>query len=112
LRWQADRNRAEEILLACVERRTAQIRQMSEPALETFRQRYHLCNTDTAPKVYYHLTENRLELTVRFLVQDHGIRTLKDVISRDILQELDATGIGIASTRHTIVGFPPLRAQA
>ena len=109
--YQADRTQAEQILLACAERHTAQIRQLSEPALATFRQRYHLLDTDAAPNVYYRLTENWLELTVRFLVPDHGIRALKDAISRDILQEFDAAGISIASTTHTIVGFPPLRVQ-
>ena len=47
---------------------------MSEPALETFRQSYHLLDTDPMPKGYHRLMENWLELTVRFLVQGHGIR--------------------------------------
>lgn len=109
--YEADRRRAEQIVLACAERHTAVIRQMGEPLLATFRQRYQLLDTDPTPKVYYRLTDNWLELTVRFLVQDHGIRELKDAISRNILQEFDAAGIGIASTTQNIVGFPPLRLQ-
>jgi len=45
------------------------------------------------PKVYYRLTDNWLELTVRFVVADHGIRDVKDAMSRDMLAELDAAAI-------------------
>jgi len=63
------------------------------------------------PTVYYRLTDNWLELTVRFIVSDHGIRPLKDAMSRDILRALDDAGIGIASATFEIVGLPPLRFQ-
>ena len=41
------------------------------------------------PKVYYRLIDNWLELTMRFIVTDHGIRELKDTMRRDILWVLD-----------------------
>ena len=43
------------------------------------------------------MTDNWLELTVRFLAPDHGIREIKDRMSRDILAALDKAEIGIAS---------------
>jgi hypothetical protein len=46
---------------------------------------------------------------VRFVVEDHGIRDVKDAMSRDMLPALDEAGIGIASTTFEIVGLPPLR---
>nr|MBA2723426.1 mechanosensitive ion channel family protein [Methylibium sp.] len=60
------------------------------------------------PKVYYRLTDNWLELTVRFMVRDHGVRALKDAMSREILGALEEAGIGIASATFEIVGLPPL----
>lgn len=53
----------------------------------------------------------RLELTVRFIVEGHGIRGLKDTMSRNIVQALDEADIGIASTTFEIVGLPPLRIE-
>jgi hypothetical protein len=63
------------------------------------------------PRVYYRLTDNWLELTVRFIVRDHGIRDVKDAMSRDIIAALDEAGIGIASGTYDIVGLPPIRIQ-
>jgi small-conductance mechanosensitive channel len=52
-----------------------------------------------------------LELSVRFLVPEHGIRDIKDAVSRDILKGLDAAGIGIASATLEVVRLPPLRVE-
>jgi small-conductance mechanosensitive channel len=49
------------------------------------------------PAVFYRLTDNWLELTVRFIAPTHGVRELKDAMSRDILRRLDECGIGVAS---------------
>jgi hypothetical protein len=54
------------------------------------------------PRVYWRLTESWLELSVRFLCTDHGVRDVKDVMSRVILQELDVAGIQIASASSVI----------
>ena len=52
-----------------------------------------------------------MELTVRFITRDDGVRALKDAMSRDILKDLDAAGIGIASSTHDVVGMPKLHVQ-
>ncbi len=54
------------------------------------------------------MTDNWLELTVRFVVRDHGIREMKDAMTRDILAAYDAAGIEIASATFQLVGAPPL----
>ncbi|HEX6174089.1 MAG TPA: hypothetical protein VF089_08745 [Candidatus Binatia bacterium] len=61
------------------------------------------------PKVYYRLTNNWLERAVRFIVEDHGIRRVKDAMSRDILRALKEADIKVASTTFEITGLPPLR---
>ena len=73
--------------------------------------RYFITVDDMAPKVYYRITDNWLELTVRFLYNVRGVRDLKDAMSRDILTAFDAAGIGIASATYDIVGFPPVRLE-
>ena len=43
---------------------------------------------DLEPRVYYRLTDNWLELTVRFFAKERGVRAVKDAMSRDILRAL------------------------
>ncbi len=109
--YDADRSRVEQILLAAAERQTAGIRSASEAALKAMQGRYFVQTTASEPRVYYRITDNWLELTVRFVTEVRGVRDVKDVMSREILRELDAAGIGIASATYDIVGFPPLRIQ-
>ena len=49
------------------------------------------------PRVFLRMTDDWLELTMRFIAPGHGIRELKDALTRDILAALDAAGIGIAA---------------
>ena len=67
--------------------------------------------SDLEPKVYYRLTDNWLELTVRFFLKERGVRDVKDAMSREILLAFDEAGIGIASATMEIVGLPALRVQ-
>lgn len=55
------------------------------------------------------LTDDWLELTVRYLVNTHGVREVKDALSRDILKKLDRAAIGLTSASYDIVGFPKVR---
>jgi hypothetical protein len=71
--------------------------------------RYFLKEPRFEPRVYWRMTDNWLELTVRFIAQDHGVRELKDAITRDILAAFDQAGIGIASASFEVVGVPPLK---
>ena len=109
--YASDRDQAERILLDAAARHTVQISELSHDVLEEMQRRYVMKRAEMKPKVYYRLTDNWLELTVRFIVNDHGIRALKDAMSRDILRALDEAGIGIASATFEIVGLPPLRLQ-
>ena len=107
--YQADRAHAERILLDAAQRHTADVSQIGEHDLREIERRYAIARSDLAPRVYWRLTDNWLELTVRFIAKTHGIRELKDALSREIINALDAAGIGIASATVEVVGVPPLR---
>lgn len=107
----ADRRRAEQILLDVAARHTVRYHDLGEAAIAEMSRRYFMKPTDLGPKVFYRLTDNWLELTVRFITEESGIRDLKDAMSRDILDALDEAGIGIASATFEIVGLPPLRVE-
>lgn len=109
IRFNADRDRAERILLDVANRRTVSFSSLSQEALQEMQRRYFMKSADMKPRVYYRLTDNWLELTVRFIAEDHGIRELKDQMSRDILRDLDKADIDIASSTYEIVGSPLVR---
>ena len=106
-----DRARAEQILLDAAARETVPISDVAEPALRVLEERFLLQISDLKPRVYWRITDNWVELTVRFLSKTHDVRGLKDRMSRQILAELDKAGIGIASGTYEIVGMPPLRVE-
>ncbi len=107
--YAADRSRAEQILRDVAERHTVRIEQMSEESLREMQRRYFMKSAEMKPKVYYRLTDNWLELTVRFIAEDRRIRDLKDAMSREILGAFDEAGIGLASATFELVGLPPIR---
>jgi small-conductance mechanosensitive channel len=109
--YTADRKRAEEIILHAVERYAAPKSEMSEEDIRELQRRYFLGRAEVDPRVYYRLTDNWLEMTVRFVVKEHGIREVKDRISRDLLDAFDEAGIGIASATFEIVGLPKLQVE-
>jgi len=107
-----DRERAERILLDAAERHTKTQRETGTEALQAMMRRFAMPAAEVEPRVFYRITDNWLELGLRFLSPAHGARALKDAMSRDILRAFDAAGIGIASATYDIVGFPPLRLAA
>ncbi len=106
--YTADRARAEAILLEAARLHATEANAMAAERKAELQQRFGVEPVELDPKVYYRITDNWLELTVRFVVGTHRIRGAKDAMSRHIIAELDAAGIGIASATYDIVGFPPI----
>ncbi|WP_204101335.1 mechanosensitive ion channel family protein [Occallatibacter savannae] len=106
-----DRRRAEEIILKAVRDHTQEIANLAQPELDRLKERFFVEQADIEPKVYLRITDNWIELAVRFLCGTHHVRGLKDKISRQIMDDLDAAKIGIASGTYEIVGFPPVRVE-
>jgi small-conductance mechanosensitive channel len=109
--YTADRDRAEQILLDVATRHAVRPEELDAGAVEELKRRYFLERLGTQPRVFWRITDNWLELTVRFVVRDRGIREVKDAICRDLLKSLDAAGINIASATFDITSLPPLRIE-
>ena len=109
IKYSADRARAESVLLEAAQRHTVKLTEIGAEALQTMQRRYFVRNVDLEPRVYYRLTDNWLELTVRFLARDREIRELKDRVSRDILASFEESGIEVASATYDITGLPALK---
>jgi len=93
----ADRSRVEEILLDVARRNSGELLSAAERDLARLERRYALSAVPVEPKVYLVMTDNWLELTVRFVTEARGVRDVKDTMSRQILSALDEAGIGLAS---------------
>ena len=106
-----DRAMAEKILLEAAGKETVKIEEIAAPTLQLLGDKFSIESADIHPRVYMRLTDNWVELTVRFLCRDHDIRGLKDRMSREIINNLDKAKIGIASSTYDIVGLPPIRVQ-
>ncbi|HEX4142797.1 MAG TPA: mechanosensitive ion channel domain-containing protein [Pirellulales bacterium] len=108
----ADRDRGEQILLDAADHHALHVTQLGTNDIEELKRRYWLRNDDVYPRVYFRLTSNWLELTLRFLVATHGIREVKNNMTREIIAALEQAGIGIASTTFDVVGLPELRVRS
>jgi small-conductance mechanosensitive channel len=106
--YTADRHRAEEIIMTAARNHTTKIAELGEHAIQQLERQYVIKRSDLQPQVYWRLTDNWLEMTVRFLVHDSGIRQVKSSMSREIIAKLDEAKIGIASGTYEVVGMPPL----
>ena len=107
--YATDRARAEAILVTAAEHHTTAYQQQAETHRGAMNRKYHLELETLSPRVFYKITDNWLELSLRFITEDHQSREVRDAISREILREFDAAGFGIASTTIDIVALPPLR---
>ncbi|MFP2928817.1 mechanosensitive ion channel family protein [Pyxidicoccus sp. 3LG] len=106
LRYGTDFRRAEAILLAAVREATAGIIEEGHRQLAAMRERYLIHSSDLEPHAYLRLTDNWMEMRVRFLVKNFGARDVKDTVSRRVLERFQAEGIELASTTVEVVRVP------
>ena len=111
LRYQDDHERAERILLEAARKHALTGKKVDSEEVKRLEEQFGIAAGDVEPQVFWRITDNWLEVTVRFLLPDHGGRRVKDRMSRDILKGLDEAKIGIASGTYAIVEVPPIRIE-
>jgi small-conductance mechanosensitive channel len=109
--YRDDRDKAERILLDAARRHAVDPHSLDPQMIERLERDFRVRHEDFLPSTYWRLTDNWLEITVRFLAHDHGSRRMKDALSREVLSRLDEAGIGIASATFEVTGLPPVRAS-
>lgn len=113
VRYGADLPAAEHVVVEAARTHTRDEVARASAQLENLRHRYLIEPSDLEPQVFVQLTDNWIELSVRFLVSTHGIRAVKDRLSRQILEDFQRAGIAIASQTIELVGSlggPPRQA--
>lgn len=109
VKYMGNRQRAEQIILEAAKRHAIEINEVDEDALEKMQQEYHVSKNDLKPRVYYRLTDNWIELTVRFLAKEHGTRDIKDKMSREILDAFERENIEIATASFEVLGTTSIK---
>lgn len=107
--YRDNRARVEDILLEVAGKYTLPISEMSAADLAEMERRYTMKPAELRPRVYWRMTDNWVEMSVRFIARDSGVRELKDQMTREILRLMDEAKIGVASGTYEIVGMPPLQ---
>ncbi len=107
--YDSDWKKAEEIILAAAEKHAVKYTDMEKDAIQELKRRYFLDDEKPGPRGYWRLTANWIAMSLRFVVPDHGSRGIKDQLSREIIGNLKAAGLGIASGTYQIVGVPKLQ---
>ncbi len=106
VRHDADLAAAEAVLLGAAREATREIVEEGRRSLGAMRSLYVIHAGDLEPRVYVRLTEDYVELAVRFLTRALGVRELKDQVARSILAGLRAERIEIASATLEVVRPP------
>src|SRR5206468_3757909 len=97
VRYQDDAAKAESILVDAARRHALTGDKIGDEEMQRLKDNFGINVGDTEPHSYWRITDNWLEITVRFLAPDHGVRNIKDRMSREILAALNEAKIGIAS---------------
>jgi len=111
VKYGTDLKAASRILVEAAGRETAPIVERGRRELKQLPEKYLIEPGDLEPRVFVRLTDNWVELSLRFMVETHGVREVKDRLSREILTALDAAGIGIASATYDVVGVPEVKVR-
>jgi len=108
--YESDWRAAKSMIMEIVSKATNQMVIKAEEEIPTLERKYFFSKKSTEPDVYIKLTDNWLELTIRYITEARQRRKTRNHISLDILEKLqDAKNIKIASQTFDIVGFPELR---
>ena len=98
--------KAEGIMLDAAKKHARTAKRLGKEEVGRLEDRFGLEVGEIEPRVFWRITENWLELTVRFLGPDHGIRSIKDQMTREIIRGFGKERIAIAAPRQEAVTAP------
>jgi small-conductance mechanosensitive channel len=105
--YSSDWQRTADIMSDLGNKYTAQLQEDAEAKLTRLTDRFPLKQTTVEPSIYFVMTDNWIEITLRFVVDAQERRKIKAQLNRDLLQQFEAEkDITIASATFDIVGFP------
>ena len=109
VRYSSDYSAAEKCILAATAEHALSRDRIGDEEVRRIERRFGIDIGEIDPRVFWRITQDWLELTVRFLGPDHGIRGIKDKVTRGIIASLEKEGIGVGATRQEAVTTESLR---
>ena len=108
--YSSDWRRASDIMSQLGNKHTAELQDDAEAKLTRLVDRFPLKQTTVEPSIYFVMTDNWIEITLRFVVDAQERRKVKAQLNRELLQQFDEEeNITVASATFDIVGFPALQ---
>jgi len=108
--YDSDWRRAVEIILAKGQELTVSFHAGAQAEFEEMAKKYpSLHEVPVEPSIYITMTDNWIELTLRYIVEARNRRIVKGQIHRELLSCFhEVPDIRVASMTVDIVGFPPM----
>lgn len=105
--YESDWERAQEIATDVATEETAEVAATAQDELRNIQKRYYLDERETEPQVFVRLTDNWVELRLRYIVPARERRAHTSRISSGLLSRIeDEPDIEVASETISIVEFP------
>jgi len=110
--YDSDWRLAGEIMLSHGQEYTADLHQDASLRLQDMMARYPLQETQVEPTIYLTMTDNWVEMALRYVVRARERRSVKAQLHRELLQHFEAEEtIHVASATFEIVGLPALQGE-
>ncbi|HEX5258917.1 MAG TPA: mechanosensitive ion channel family protein [Sphingomicrobium sp.] len=109
IHFHQDFEKAERIILDAANEQAQTAKRLGKEEVKRLEDRFGIDAGAIDPQVFWRITQDWLELTVRFLGPDHGIRHIKDRVTRQIIAGFEKANILIAATRQEGVTLQPAK---
>jgi len=110
--YDSDWRLAGEIMLSHGQEYVSDLHQDATEKLQDMMVRYPLQQTQVEPTLYLTITDNWIEMSLRYVVRARERRTVKAQLHRELLQHFEREeSIQVASATFEIVGLPALRGE-
>jgi len=110
--YNSDWRRAGELMLEHGREYTAHLQAQAQAQLRSLGNTYPIREATVEPTLYLVMTDNWIEMTLRYVVEAQARRQVKAQLHHELLQHFESeSGITVASATFEIVGFPPLKSD-
>lgn len=112
LTYESNYKKAQEIIKRIAHEITEPYEEKAKTELVTMGEKYLIAQADVEEDIYTKITDNWIDLRLRYVVDPRKRRLVRHALSEMILEELlPENDIKIASATFEIVGFPPVKIE-
>jgi small-conductance mechanosensitive channel len=110
--YKSNWRKASDSILEIVKRECSEVIELADDQMQMLGKRYYVQRKVVEPAVFTTLTDNWINLNVRYPTMARQRRATANRISRAVLEMVEASDdIDIASATFDIVGFPPVKLE-